>query len=137
MTLSPPLAGSSADGASDPARSGVVSTQRLGGCVIVRLDGDVDGALSLGRALRDLVASDDLVVDLSRLGALAETTMEALAAAYDEAALHGTTVHLTGADGSVLALLQGPELGARLAYHEELADAVEAALTARDARLSA
>lgn len=137
MTVSPPFAGPSAGGVPEPARAGVVSTQRLGGCVIVRLAGEFDiaDALPLQRTLCDLVASDDVVVDLSRTDLSAATTLRALTVAHDEAARRRTSVHVTGARGALRRLLRRSQLDARLNYYEHLADAVESALAARDARV--
>ncbi|WP_338033565.1 STAS domain-containing protein [Jiangella asiatica] len=113
-----------------------MSTQRLGGCVIVRLAGEFADAdvLPLQRALCDLVASDDVVIDLSRTGPSAATVVGALTAAHDEAVRHRMSLHVTGAAGALRRLLNRSQLEARLTYHEHLADAVESALAARDAR---
>ncbi len=135
MTVPPSLAEPSGRGVSAPARTGDVSTQRLGGCVIARLAGEfgVADALPLQRTLYDLVATDDVVVDLSRTRLMPATVLPALIAAHDQAARRRTSLHVTGASSALRRLLRRSE--ARLNYHEHLADAVESALAARDARI--
>ena len=139
VTVPPSLAAPSGRGVSAPDRTGDVSTQRLGGCVIARLAGEfgVADALPLQRTLYDLVATDDVVVDLSRTRLMPATVLPALTAAHDEAARRRTSLHVTGASSALRRLLRRSGSEARLNYHEHLADAVESALAARDARISA
>lgn len=131
MTVSPPVDPSPAGSA-----AGSVSTQRLGGCVILRLSGAFEAAdlAALEPALAGLVASDHVVVELSRAEAPAPVVLRALTAAHAEAGRHGTSVHVTGAGGALRRLLRRSPPEDRPNYHDHLADAVEAALTARDAR---
>lgn len=106
--------------------------------MIARLVGpfDVGAALPLQRTLCDLVASDGVVIDLSRASHLATAAMGALTAAHDEAARHRTSVHVTGASRALLRQLRRSGLDKRLNYYANLADAVESALAARDAEMS-
>ena len=130
MTVSPPV---------DPFHAGSVpgsvSTQRLGGCVIVRLSGafeavDLD---AIEPVLAGLLAADHVVVELSRAELPARAALRTLTAAHAEAGRQGTSIHVTGGGRALRRLLRGSP-GGGPAHHEVLADAVEAALTARDAR---
>ena len=113
---------------------GSVSTQRLGGCVIVRLSGAFEAAdlEAIEPALAGLLAADHVVVELSRAELPARAALHALTAAHAEAGRQGTSIHVTGGGRALRRLLRGSPAGP--AHHEVLADAVEAALTARDAR---
>jgi hypothetical protein len=129
VTVSPPVEPPHAG----PA--GSVSTQRLGGCVIVRLAGDFGAdAEPIRTTLCDLVVSDHVVVELSRAALPAATAVRALTAAHEVAGRHRTSLHVTGAHGALRRLLRRSHLEHGPAYHENLADAVEAALTAHEAR---
>ncbi|WP_162605490.1 STAS domain-containing protein [Jiangella ureilytica] len=103
--------------------------------MIVRLSGTFEAAdlAAFAPALAGLVAADHVVVELSRARLPAPAVLRALTAAHAEAERHGTSVHVTGA-GRALRRLLRRQAEDRPAYHEHLADAVEAALTARDAR---
>lgn len=103
--------------------------------MIVRLNGAFEAAdlASLEPALAGLVAADHVVVELSRAELPARAALRALTAAHAEAGRQGTSIHVTGAGRALRRLLRGSP-GGGPAHHEVLADAVEAALTARDAR---
>jgi anti-sigma B factor antagonist len=109
-------------------------SQQLGGCVIVRLGGEIDlsNSAALRRHLSTLADVAHVVVDLSRVGFLDSTALGALIAARQRADARGTTIHLAGACGIALRVLQITGLDVHLDHYDNVADGVGAALAIRD-----
>jgi anti-anti-sigma factor len=110
-----------------------VRVQQLGGCFIARLTGEIDAcsASSLQRSLCGLADLGHVVVDLSRVTFLDSLAVQALAEADKRTVARGTSIHLTGACGTVLKVLKITHLDALLDHHRDIADALEAALASR------
>lgn len=106
---------------------------QLAGCIVVHPAGEVD--LSNSDALRNhldgLVDRGHVVLDLSGLSFLDSTALGALITVRKRAALRGTSLHLAGAYGTALRVLQITGLDVHLMHHDYVADALEAALGAR------
>lgn len=117
-----------------PGGAHSIRVHRLGGCFIARLTGEVDAssARDLQRHLCGIADLGHLVVDLSGVTLLDSAAVAALAAAHQRTMARGTSIHLAGARGAVLKVLEVTHLDERLDHHDDVADAVEAALTARD-----
>jgi anti-sigma B factor antagonist len=116
--------------------------ERLSGCVVVRVSGELD--LLTAPRLRDAVDvaagfSSLIVVDLSSLKMLDSTGLAVLVYAQSMASRRGGSVALVGAVRSLRTVLRLTRLDGVLVLYEQLADAV-AELTApradrRDAAL--
>ena len=108
-------------------------TYQLAGCVVVRPAGEID--LSNTDALRghlcSLVERGHVVLDLSGVSFLDSTALGVLITVRRHAADHGTSVHLAGAYGTALRVLEITGLDVHLRHHDHVADAIEAALFAR------
>jgi anti-anti-sigma factor len=108
-------------------------TYQLAGCVVVRPAGEID--LSNTDALRghlfSLVERGHVVVDLSDVSFLDSTALGVLITVRKRAADRGTSVHLAGAHGTALRVLEITGLDVHLRHHDHVADAIEAALFAR------
>jgi anti-sigma B factor antagonist len=106
---------------------------QLAGCVVVRPAGEID--LSNTDALRghlsSLVERGHVVLDLSGVSFLDSTALGVLITVRRRAADRGTSIHLAGAYGTALRVLQITGLDAHLNHHSDAADAIEAALGAR------
>ena len=106
--------------------------QQLDGCIVVRPAGEID--LSNSDALRghldNLVDRGQVVVDLSGVSFLDSTALGALIIVRKRAAGRGTSLHLAGAYGTALKVLQITGLDVHLVHHDHVADALEAALGA-------
>ncbi|HXU96647.1 MAG TPA: STAS domain-containing protein [Jiangellaceae bacterium] len=119
--------------------------QRLGGCLIVRLAGEIDvpGARVLRDTLVAKVSDGDarLVVDLSRVVAFDGAGLPALLAAQDEAVASGGSLRLVGVGPSVRKVLHTMDEAGALVVDTEMSDALEATMEAagspRDRRLDA
>ena len=107
--------------------------QQLEGCIVVRPVGEIDLSNSdaLGDRLDDLVDRGHVVLDLSGLSFLDSTALAALITVRKRAAGRGTSLHLAGAYGTALRVLQITGLDVHLRHHDHVADALEAALGAR------
>jgi anti-anti-sigma factor len=106
-------------------------SQELKGCVISRLAGEVDmtRAGDLEGHLCSVVEQGHVVVDLSRVTFLDSTALGAMIVAYRRANVLGHSVRLAGATGPVRTMLETTRLSAVLEHHDDVGDAVEAALT--------
>jgi anti-sigma B factor antagonist len=108
-------------------------TYQLAGCVVVRPAGEID--LSNTDALRghlcSLVERGSVVLDLSGVSFLDSTALGVLIIVRKWAADRGTSIHLAGANGTALRVLQITGLDSHLNHHSHVADAIEAALLAR------
>jgi anti-sigma B factor antagonist len=117
--------------------------QRLGGCLIVRVAGEIDARAA--RVLRDTlvakVSAGDarLVVDLSRVVAFDGAGLPALLAGQDEAVSSGGTLRVVGVGPSVRKVLHTMDEAGALVVDTEMSDALEATMEAagspRDRRL--
>jgi anti-sigma B factor antagonist len=109
--------------------------QQLAGCVVVRPVGEID--LSNTDALRghlsSLVERGHVVLDLSSVSFLDSTALGVLITVRKGAADCGTSIHLAGAYGTALRVLQITGLDVHLNHHDHVADAIEAALGTRAA----
>lgn len=105
---------------------------QLADCIVVHPAGEID--LSNSDALRshlgDLVDRGHVVLDLSGLSFLDSTALGALITVRRRAAVRGTSLHLAGAYGTALRVLQITGLDVHLMHHDHVADALEAALGA-------
>jgi anti-anti-sigma factor len=127
--------GVSADDDSPPLGDGETASlvvERLSGCVVVRVSGELD--LLTSPTLRDAVDvaagfSRHIVVDLSSLTMLDSTGLAVLVYAHSMVSRRGGSVALVGAVRSLRTVLRVTRLDGVLVVYEQLADAV-AALTA-------
>ena len=120
-----------------------LSYQRLGGCLIVRVAGEIDvrGARVLRDTLVAKVGDGDarLVVDLSRVVAFDGAGLPALVVAQDEAVASGGSLRLVGVGPLVRKVLHTMDEAGALVVDTEMSDALEATMEAagspRDRRL--
>jgi len=105
---------------------------QLAGCIVVRPAGEID--LSNTDALRghlsSLVERGHVVLDLSGVSFLDSTALGVLITVRRRAADRGTSIHLAGAYGTALRVLQITGLDAHLNHHGHVSDAIEADLGA-------
>ncbi|MGH8823502.1 MAG: STAS domain-containing protein [Jiangellaceae bacterium] len=108
--------------------------RQLGGCMIARLAGEIDAsnAVALGGHLSVLVEHGHIVIDLSDVDFLDSMALGALITVHKRAVERGTSIRLAGASGITLRVLKITRLDVHLDHYEHVADAVEAALGARD-----
>ena len=109
--------------------------ERHGGCVVLRVEGEVDvsNAGALGTSLRQLVETDPVVVDLTGVSFMDSTGISALIAATNHAANSGTSMRVAGAARSVMLTLQIAGVDTYLGHKESVADAIAATQTTREA----
>ncbi len=111
-----------------------VKYQRLGGCLIVRVAGDVDsqGARVLRDTLVGKVSTGDprLIVDLTRVAAMDQAGLPALLAAQQEAEASGGSLRLVGVAPVVKAVLATADQADALVVHDDMSDALEATMEA-------
>jgi anti-anti-sigma factor len=106
----------------------------LGGCLIVRVAGDVDSHGS--RVLRDtLVAkvsagAPRLIVDLTRVAAMDPAGLSALLAVQEEAEASGGSLRLVAVGSAVTAVLETADQAGSLVVDNDLSDALEATMEA-------
>lgn len=107
-----------------------IKTEESRGCLVTRLAGEIDlsNASDLEQHLTDLVAKKPVVVDLALVTFMDSTALSALVAAYHRAAGAGTSIRLAAAGGSVRKVLDLTQLTTLLDHHDQVRDAVEAAL---------
>jgi anti-sigma B factor antagonist len=112
-----------------------IQAQDLRGCVIARPAGEVDlsNAAALEGRLCGLIERGNLVVDLSQVTFIDSTALSALIVAYRRGQVLGHTLRLAGASGPVLRVLEITQLDVVLEHHDDVGDAVEAALSEYDA----
>ena len=108
---------------------------RHGGCVVLRVEGEVDlsNAGGLGTNLRQLVETDHVVVDLAGVSFMDSTGVSALIAATKHAANSGTSMRVAGATRAVMLTLQIVGVDTYLGHKEPVADAIAATQTTRKA----
>jgi anti-sigma B factor antagonist len=111
-----------------------VRYQSLGGCLIVRVAGDVDsrGAGVLRDALVGKVSAGDTrqVLDLTRVGAMDAVGLSALLTAAHEAEASGGSLRLVGVGPSVKTVLKSADTAGALMIDDDLSDALEATMEA-------
>lgn len=109
--------------------------QRISGCVVCRPAGEIDLAQStrFREELCNLVETTHVVIDLSDVTFIDSTGLGAMVAASNRARAAGTSIHLAGAWGEVRKVLELTELDAHLGHHDNVAEAVDAAVVAQDA----
>jgi len=108
--------------------------QNLGGCVIARLVGEIDiaNAGSAQGHLASLVELGHLVIDLSRVSFIDSAGLSALIVTHKRAEVLNHSIRLVGAQGQVRRVLEITQIDKFIAHYDDVADAVEAALAARD-----
>jgi anti-anti-sigma factor len=108
---------------------------RHGGCVVLRVEGEVDvsNAAALGTNLRQLVETDHVVVDLTGVSFMDSSGVSALIAATKHAANSGTSLRVAGATRAVMRTLQIVGVDTYLGHEESVADAIAATQTKREA----
>jgi anti-anti-sigma factor len=112
-----------------------IQVQDLRGCVIARPVGEVDlsNASTLEGRLRTLIERSNMVVDLSQTTFLDSTGLSAVIVAYRCGQALGHSLRLSGAQGQVRRVLEITQLDVVLEHHDDVGDAVEAALADYDA----
>lgn len=112
-----------------------IQAQDLRGCVIARPVGDVDlsNASTLEGRLCALIERGHVVVDLSQATFVDSTALSAMIVAYRRGQVLGHTLRLCGAQGQVRRVLDITQLDIVLEHHDDVGDAVEAALSEYDA----
>jgi anti-sigma B factor antagonist len=106
-----------------------IRVQNANGTAIVRLTGEIDlsNAARLQDQLSVLVEQAQVVIDLSEVTFIDSTGLSALIVGHRRAAGAGTGMHLAGATGTVLRLLELTQLDRHFNHHETLESALEAA----------
>lgn len=106
------------------------------GCLVTRLAGEIDlsNASGLERHLTDFVKTAPVVVDLALVTFMDSTALSAMIAAYHRAAAAGTSIRLAGARGPVRKVLDLTRLTTLLDHHDQVADAVDAAVASIEAK---
>ncbi|NDL55861.1 STAS domain-containing protein [Phytoactinopolyspora mesophila] len=106
--------------------------QQLGGCFVVRLEGEID-IFSVSRVQERLcgLADLDYVVVDSNPARFDTALARALRVAGQRARLHGRVMCVAGPRDVVEGLLEQAEADGDLEYYPDVADAVESALAAR------
>lgn len=112
-----------------------IHAQDLRGCVIVRPVGEVDlsNASTLEGRLCALIERDHMVVDLSQATFVDSAALSAMIVAYRRGQVLGHTLRLSSAQGQVRRVLEITQLDVVLEHHDDVGDAVEAALCEFDA----
>jgi anti-sigma B factor antagonist len=110
------------------------TTQDLGGCTIARLAGEVDisNAERLQSLLSTTIGQGNVVVDLSKVTFMDSTGLSAMIVAYRRGQDAQHTLRLAGAQGPVRRVLEITQLDIVLEHHDDVGDAVEAALSEFD-----
>lgn len=107
-------------------------TQVLGNCLVVHVGGELDLANSatLQQYLVDQLDKQpsDVVVDLTEVSFLDSTALSAFIVAYHKARKAGGGLHLAGATGTARRVLDITQLNVVLDLHDDVDDAIEAAL---------
>lgn len=113
-------------------------TQDLRGCTIGRPVGEIDlsNAHVLEEQLSAVIADSHVVVDLSRVTFLDSTGLSAIIVAYKRGQLDGHSLRLAAAQGPVRRVLEITQLDVVLEHHDDVGDAVEAALSEFDGATS-
>ncbi len=108
-----------------------ITTQDLGGCTIARLVGEVDlsNAERVKSMLSESIGQGNVVIDLSRVTFMDSTGLSAMIVAYRRGQGAQHTLRLAGAQGPVRRVLEISQLDIVLEHHDDVGDAVEAALS--------
>ena len=110
--------------------------QIFGMCLVVHVGGELDLANSavLQRYLEDRLNEEHagLVVDLTQVDFLDSTAVSALLVAYHKANRLGGSLHLAGARGTARKVLDITQLDLVLDLHDDVGEAIEAALVDAD-----
>jgi anti-sigma B factor antagonist len=113
-----------------------VRNQTLGGCLIVRMVGELDvaaapllrehilGQLALGQTR--------IVIDMSRVPIVDSAGLGALIVAHDEATARGGSVRLACAPRSVLRVFEITRMDRLFELYDDVCDALEAAMGPAD-----
>ena len=107
-----------------------IQAQEFRGCVIARLIGEVDlsNAATVEGRLCGLIEQGNMVVDLSQTTFLDSTGLSAMIVAFRRGQVLGHTLRLSAAQGQVRRVLEITQLDVVLEHHDDVGDAVEAAL---------
>ena len=107
------------------------TTQDLGGCTIARLGGEIDisNAERLQSLLSATIGEGSVVIDLSRVTFMDSAGLSAMIVAYRRGQGAHHTLRLAGAKGPVRRVLEITQLDIVLEHHDDVGDAVEAALS--------
>ncbi len=115
-----------------------VRFQNLGGCLIVRAAGEVDAASA--PLLRDeligqlSLGETSVIIDLSRVTTADSSGLSAVLAAGHEARASGRTLRVAGAQPAWRRVLRATDPDAVLVLHDDVSDALEAAMEAAQHR---
>ena len=107
---------------------------RLDGCVVLRLQGEMDlaNASELAANLRLLVEDDHVVADLRSVSFMDSSGLNALIAGHNHAHNCRTSFRIAGAGEVVTQVLHVTGMDRYLHIHASVEDAIEAARKARD-----
>jgi anti-anti-sigma factor len=108
--------------------------QRLDGCVVLRLHGEIDlaNASQLAAHLRRLVEDDHVVGDLRGVSFMDSSGLNALIAGHNHAHNCRTSFRIAGAGDAVTQVLHVTGMDRYLHLHSSVEDAIEAARAARN-----
>jgi anti-anti-sigma factor len=108
--------------------------ERLDGCVVLRVDGEMDLANGpqLAANLRRLVEDDHVVCDLRGVTFMDSSGLNALIAGHNHAHNCRTSFRIAGAGQAVTQVLHVTGMDRYLILHASVEDAIEAAGAARD-----
>jgi anti-anti-sigma factor len=108
--------------------------QRLDGCVVLCLHGEIDlaNAPQLAANLRLLVEDDQVVCDLTGVSFMDSSGLNALIAGHNHAHNCRTSFRIAGAGEAVTQVLHVTGMDRYLLLHASVEDAIEAARAARD-----
>ncbi|HEU4540271.1 MAG TPA: STAS domain-containing protein [Jiangellaceae bacterium] len=108
-----------------------IQAQDLRGCVIVRPVGEVDlsNASTLEARLCALIERGHMVVDLSQVTFLDSTGLSVMIVVHRRGRALGHTLRLSGAQDPVRRVFEITQLDTVLECHDDVGDAVEAALS--------
>ena len=113
-----------------------VRNQTLGGCLIVRVVGELD--LATAPVLREHILGQlalgqtRIVIDMSRVPFVDSTGLSALIVAHHEATARGGSVRLACAHRSVLRVIQITRVDRLFELYDDVCDALEAAMGPAD-----
>ncbi len=111
-------------------------TRTMDGCLVVEVGGEVD--MTSAPTLRDHLLGQIglgepcLVVDLSEVEFMDSTGLSALVVAYRQAVELGSSLLIAGAKPAVRRVLEITQLDMLLEHHDDVADAVAAAMASTD-----
>jgi anti-sigma B factor antagonist len=113
-----------------------VRNQTLGGCLIVRVAGELD--VTTAPSLREHILGQlapgktKIVIDMSRVPFVDSTGLSTLIVVHHEATARGGSVRLACAPRSVLRVIQITRLDRLFELYDDVCDALEAAMGPAD-----